>query len=342
MVTRKHVAREAQVSEAAVTHVLNGSRGTIRVSAATRERIRNAARRLGYTPHPHAVALKQGRTRTIGFLAPNPTQYLSHPYGMLVLKQLLDVAREKHYRLLIHPDLSEALDARLVDGCLVLGCPAECAEVVGVLARQTPVLTLGRELREVIPGAVHGEFEGGSWNAIWESAARYLCGLGHRHIALVEATEESHPRNAFAAFRAEVARLEVPATLEFFVNGWRLRRYPTVEALCRLRPLPTAACVFDDDYARALIARLAVDGRRVPADVSIFSCQTLADADDTRPRLTGVDRNAAAAHGEMLRRFIAMIESGERASEIRVRLEEPRFIVRESCAPPRGAVGAAG
>jgi LacI family transcriptional regulator len=334
------VALQAQVSEAAVTHVLNGSTGTIRVSPATRDRIFSVASRLGYTPHPHAVALRRGRTRTIAFIVPEPTLYLSHPNGILVLNQLIEAAREMRYRLLIHADLNEMPDVRLIDGCLVLGCPEESAARMTELAARTPLLTLGRDLHLRIPGAVRGELEGGSWATAWRTAARYLCGLGHRRIALVDATEESHPRNGFAAFREEAERLHAPVRLEYFVNDWRRRRYPTVESLCRLDPMPTAACVFDDDYARVLIARLAVAGRRVPADLSIFSCQTHAQTGDMLPQLAGIDRHAEAAYARMLRDFIRLIESGAHVEEVRVRIAEPELIVRESCAPPgSGAVG---
>ena len=335
VVTRKQVALEARVSGAAVAHVLNGSSGTVRVSPATRQRIRSVANRLGYTPHPHAVALRRGRTRTLAFIVPEPTVYLSHPSGILILNQLIEAAREMRYRLLIHGDMSEMPDARLIDGCLVMVCPKESAEALAALAGRTPMLTLGVQ----IPGTVCGELEGASWAASWTAAARYLCTLGHRHIALVDATEAGHPRNGFAAFREEAARSGAEVRLDCFVNDWRLRRYPTVAEICRLDPLPTAACVFDDDYARTLIARLAADGRRVPADVSVFSCQTHRDGGDIFPQMTGTDRGTEAAYGRMLRDFIRMIEGGARTEAIRVRMAEPELIVRESCAPPRAGAG---
>src|SRR5437870_4999973 len=66
--TQLDVARRAGVSRRLVSAVLHDNDPNIRVSAATRERVRHAAVELGYRPNIVARSLVTGRTRTLGFV----------------------------------------------------------------------------------------------------------------------------------------------------------------------------------------------------------------------------------------------------------------------------------
>src|SRR2546430_17015759 len=63
------VAREAGVSMTTVSHALNG-RGF--VDPATRERVKETARKLGYRPNLHAQKLRGGGAHTIVLLSSMP------------------------------------------------------------------------------------------------------------------------------------------------------------------------------------------------------------------------------------------------------------------------------
>ncbi len=62
------IAREARVSQAAVSMVLGGETGASRVSAATRQRIERVAREMGYLPNIVARQLRGSRSGLIGVL----------------------------------------------------------------------------------------------------------------------------------------------------------------------------------------------------------------------------------------------------------------------------------
>ena len=70
-VTRSDVAREAGVSPAVVSYVLNN--GPRPASPQARARVLEAVQKLGYRPNAIASALRVGSTQTIGFLTPNRT-----------------------------------------------------------------------------------------------------------------------------------------------------------------------------------------------------------------------------------------------------------------------------
>src|SRR5258708_36271401 len=73
-VTAKDIARQLQLSQPTVSRILNGD-PKHRVSPSTRERVLEAARRLGYQPNAVARSLRRGRTDIIGL-------YSNHDYDV--------------------------------------------------------------------------------------------------------------------------------------------------------------------------------------------------------------------------------------------------------------------
>ncbi|HWU48134.1 MAG TPA: LacI family DNA-binding transcriptional regulator, partial [Humibacter sp.] len=74
-VTAADIAREVGVSRATVGFVLNSTPGQT-ISEATRDKVIDAAQRLGYRPHLAAKALASGRSRIILLVLPDwPMEY---------------------------------------------------------------------------------------------------------------------------------------------------------------------------------------------------------------------------------------------------------------------------
>ena len=71
--SRRDVAREAGVSQAAVSYVINGKARENRISDETAERIRKVAKRLGYTPNVYGKVLKARRSNVIVFVSVDVT-----------------------------------------------------------------------------------------------------------------------------------------------------------------------------------------------------------------------------------------------------------------------------
>src|SRR5689334_18005001 len=102
-VTIREVAREAGVSVATVSRVLNGSG---QASATTRARIHEVAARLRYAPNEAARALIRASTRTIGVLLPD----LHGEFFSELMRGIDQRARQDGFHLLIsnfHADASE-------------------------------------------------------------------------------------------------------------------------------------------------------------------------------------------------------------------------------------------
>ena len=93
MPSLKDLAKECGVSVATVSKALNNQPD---ISAATRERVRAAAHRMGYLPNAAARSLKTNRTYNLGVLFVDERQSgLTHEYFSAVLDSF-KVEAEKH------------------------------------------------------------------------------------------------------------------------------------------------------------------------------------------------------------------------------------------------------
>ena len=86
-ITLKDVAHEAGTSQAAVSATLNGkSSGNMRISEPTRQRIIEAAAKLGYVPNPIARSLSTGRTGVLGLVFPYVDAFVDrNPFCSMVM-----------------------------------------------------------------------------------------------------------------------------------------------------------------------------------------------------------------------------------------------------------------
>jgi len=333
MASLDEVAQEAGVSKAAASAALGARPSTTRMSDKTRARIQDTAVRLGYTPNPHAAALSTGRTWTIGVVMPDPDVVITHPNGALNLSTMIGAAGSRGYRIVIlTAQKGHRIDPRLMDGCIVLGHVADSmarqlegvASAVPVLADREQIRGAGRLATDVEEVAVGHR-----------KAARYLYDLGHLDIAIVELHGASARQKALQYFESVAGEMGIEPRLQTWMDRWQVRVYPTTEEICGLDPLPTAVYAFDDDYARTLIAKLAVMGVRTPGDVSVFSGETHRRGIQTAPALDGIDHHYERGTTQMLHRLIDIIEGGGRAEEISIDLPTPDLVVRESCGRPR-------
>jgi len=118
----KDIAREADVSQTAVSKVLNGL--PIRIGQAKKEKIIETARRLGYSPDMIARGLRNRQTKSIGIVIPDMSTLFypkllrsleiflsSHGYQALICNSEDNPASERKH--------IEALLSRSVDGLVV-------------------------------------------------------------------------------------------------------------------------------------------------------------------------------------------------------------------------------
>ena len=143
MATLSDIARRTGVSGATVSNVLRG-RGS--VGAATAERVRTAARELGYRPNLYARALAEGRAPPIALFFTNITNPF---YPQFALAAEHAARRREHFLLVCNAETPdgrldtaylEAVAGRLSEGLIVLGSDLGHGNLLSMLPDGVPTV----------------------------------------------------------------------------------------------------------------------------------------------------------------------------------------------------------
>ncbi|MFM9872481.1 MAG: LacI family DNA-binding transcriptional regulator [Fimbriimonadaceae bacterium] len=97
-ITLKDVAHEAGVSIQTVSHVLSGN-PTVSLPEITRQKVKDAAEKVGYQPNRHAQAIRGGKTNLISVWMPIDRPIVTY---MRYLKLISEFAKRDGYELMVN------------------------------------------------------------------------------------------------------------------------------------------------------------------------------------------------------------------------------------------------
>jgi len=324
-VTIKDVAREADVSVASVSRVLNN---VGRVGEATRHRILSTAERLRYVPHEGARSLIMRRTATIGMVLPD----FHGEFFSEMLRGADSAARARGLHLLVstsHGDTDEAAAAirsmrGRVDGLLVMSPHLDAAFVSRHLPDTLPAVLLNAHAVDGRPG-VNVEDHGGAATMV-----RHLATAGRRRIAHIAGPVG----NTDAAERLRGYRDALPEALDdrYVVHGDFSMASGRAAGLklARLDPMPDAIFAANDMMAAGCIEAIRELGLDVPGDIAVAGFDDVPIAQLLRPALTTMRINVATLGARALERLVSLIEQPG-APEPADQTIVPELIVRDSC-----------
>jgi DNA-binding LacI/PurR family transcriptional regulator len=183
------VAERAKVSLTTTSHALNDIPDA-RVSSATRARLREAARELGYQPNAVARSLAVGKTDIVGFaISGFVSPLFATPFFSEMIRSAGHGLEPSGYNLLlIHPRPGEEAEqlyrqtvgTGLIDGALLEGNFIKDELVLRLDDEGFPYVLVGRELPQREVTFVTLDYSGASYQA-----TRHLMQLGHRSIGFI-------------------------------------------------------------------------------------------------------------------------------------------------------------
>lgn len=327
--TIRDVAREAGVSVATVSRVLNNS-GAVRED--TRRQIEEVAKRLRYTPNTAAQSLSTRRTSTIGVLLPD----LFGEFFSEVIRGIDQTAQQHGYHVLVsssHNDRA-GIEATLrlmrgrVDGLLVMSPDLDAHSLSHNLPERLPAVLLNCRVDDLSYDSINIDNRGGA-----RAMTAHLVRLGHRRIALITGAMHNHDaleraEGHRAALRA--AGIEGDPRLELAGAFTEESGYRAAERALRLEPRPTAVFACNDAMAIGALSALRAAGVRVPEEMAVAGFDDIPMAQYVHPPLTTV---RVGIHGLGARAATRLLEAIERRSgEERQQITLPaRLVVRASC-----------
>lgn len=286
-VTSADVARLAGVSRATVSFVLNDTQAH-RVSDATRARVLDAARQLGYVPHAAARSLRAGRSNLV--LMPTSVSAI----GRLVSNWVDDLHSEldrQGYTAVLHagrfPDAVTAARAwaELRPAAVLAMDGDRFTAQAADLLRRAGVRGLLAFAARPVEGAHTVAFDHSSIGAV---AVEHLVARGRRRIGVVMPQERG--LDAFAGPRlagAEGVAARHMATVTAVDLAYT--RESATELAERWRSLDLdAVFAYNDEYAALLMRALQNEGIAVPDDVAVVGSDDLVPSALEQPALTTV------------------------------------------------------
>ncbi|MCO1339703.1 LacI family transcriptional regulator [Kocuria polaris] len=296
----KDVAAAAGVSVTTVSHVLNDV-AYARVKPGTRERVQEAAQKLGYGPNRLARALRTQRSGMIGFIS---EEIATTPHAGRIILGAEEKARERGYRIMIINSTSNGsqeskesqvadLRDRQVDGILYATMYHRQLAVPTTLTGLPAVLVDSEDVSRSVASVVPDEASGA------RSAVQTLIDAGHTRIGMLNNTDDvpaTHSR--LRAFKETLADSGLPFHEELVqselseVSGG----YTAAMRLLTSDIRPSAVFCYNDRMAMGAYRAAGELGLRIPEDISFvgFDNQQLI-AENLYPALTTV----ALPHYEM-------------------------------------------
>lgn len=182
-ITIYDVAKEADVSLATVSRVINGSEV---VREDTRSKVQEAIEKLGYKPNAIAQGLALQKTTTIAFVIPEASFF----YTGQIINGLIDVAKIYNYNMVLHTttegisatsDIIETIIKSRVDGVVIFNDKLNKEEIAMLTNYDVPIVVIGNRISDNNICSVYVDYE----TLIYDFAKRYY-DAGKKNIALVE------------------------------------------------------------------------------------------------------------------------------------------------------------
>lgn len=331
-VTISDIAEATALSKATISLVLRDSPS---IPGVTRERVLEAASRLGYVYHRGAASLRGGTTRTVGVVVND----ITNPYfaeTVALIQQRLTAAGRFSFLCNTGEDLTvqssfvEKMREYNVDGIIM--SPAEGTDpqwLHRLSDAGMPVVLFSRSVDtgvdSVIPDNVGG----------MRLAMEHLVELGHRRVAMVGANQ----RNSTGTGRLEgylkalkVARLPEDRRLIKYSLPSRDAGFKAARELMELTERPTAIVCFNDVLAFGVMLGLRSLGLSPGADISVVGFDDIAETSLWQPALTSIKVPIGALAEEASQLLLTRVGQPKPASAARILLPVS-IAIRETTGP---------
>lgn len=288
MLTIRDVARQAGVSVATVSRVLNNS---THVSPDTRDSVMKAVAQLGYRPNANAQALATQVSDTIGVVVMDVSDAF---FGALV-KAVDMVAQQYQKNVLIGNSYHEAekernaIEVLIRQRCnaLIVHSKALSDEELAAFMEQVPGMVL---INRIVPGYLH-RCVGLDNVSGAVMATRMLLNNGHQRIGYLASSHriEDNEQRYEGWLRALQERGIVPP------DSWLASGSPDMQGgeaamveLLGRNPGLTAVFAYNDSMAAGALTALKDNGVAVPQHFSLIGFDDIPIARYTDPQLTTV------------------------------------------------------
>ena len=312
-VTIRDVAKQAGVSPATVSMVLNNRPETI--SEATRQAVQQAAQELNYRPNQLARSLVTKKTNTIALIIPDNTNL----FFAAVSNAIEDAASALKYSVVVantknNPDMNlhylRLFADRMTDGIIVaqseFADPRQTEECTRLLrSLHVPIVLVDRVFKDAALNYVGlDQFEGGY------IATKHLLDLGHRQIGCATGPLTfTSLKERLEGYRSALDEAGIAFDPSLVYEG-------ELQLDTGIRSLPyllgknvSAIFAFNDMIAYGIYKEIRNYDLRIPNDLSIIGFDDIIFSDIIQPPLSTVAQPIDAIADAAVSRLVELIQN---------------------------------
>jgi LacI family transcriptional regulator len=300
-VTICDIAKLINTTDATVSMAL---RNNPRISLKTREKVQDAAKKLGYRPSHLGRSLKSGKTNTIGMIIPD----FANPYFIEFIKSVQATCLSRNYQLIT---IEYCLDIKQERACLEQMLGRRCDGIITIPSQFEPTRDLIKEFWDsrvpcVVIGLPFYMAEGVKIDGLRiditsgiQAAIDHLAALGHQHIVLAASwPKECGGGGRYDAFEGGLRKNNLPFdpqkniyyhfTGDQYDDGLKMGR-----DILEKYPQTTAVIGANDHLIIGMMQSFMTMGVRVPEDVSLVGTDNTRIGQNWIVPLTSIDQRTA-------------------------------------------------
>ncbi|RMQ50431.1 Transcriptional regulator [Pseudomonas cichorii] len=304
-VTVIDVAREAGVSPITVSRAVNRPE---LVSDATRERVLEVVRAMGYVPNLLAGSLASSKSRLVAILLPT----IANSIFSIAVQAIMDRLTEAGYQSLLGPtgyspekeeSLLEAILGRRPDGIVLTGTLHTEGSRARLAAAGIPVV----EAWDLSSTALDMQV-GFSHEQVGEQVADHFVAKGYQRFSVITIDDPRGIRrcNSLIQRLEQHGITQVPVEILPLPATWEVGREGLKRLWLNPQPPQLVFCS-SDTVAMGVLAQAAEMGLRVPQDIAVLGFGDTTNSRFAQPALSTISVNAALMGHEvaqaLLRRF---------------------------------------
>ncbi len=328
--TIKDVAEKAGVSIATVSRVINNSK---QVSEPLREKVLAIIDELGYKPNPVARSLVMKKSRLIGVIVPEMSNFFigeimngieemckSCQYDIIVCSTQGNHEQEIRYL--------DLLEAKQAEGIIFMSWKLHNDVVSAIKKIENPVIMINRNtINSVVPSVSIDNKK-----AAYEMT-QYLINMGHQKIALLRNSidMDTFGLDQTIGYKEALADSGIKVEEQFIRYGDFSvdNSYKIVTELLEEGNLPTAIFATSDIMAIGAINAIEDKGYNVPDDISVVGFNDIKIASLYRPKLTVIHQPLFSIGTVAVKMIIDKIDGYELKNDIVILPH--KLIERDSC-----------
>lgn len=328
--TIKDIAKVANVSHTTVSRALNNSP---LINRETRERIKEIARELNYTPNFSAKSLVLDRSYNIGLFFSTLREGTSSTFFYETVKGVNTILEDPYH--LVVKGIDDVTNRQMItskrfDGVVLMSQSAADQEFIDfLLDKDIPLVVLNRLVEQGQVTNILSDDEHGAYNM-----TEHIIKLGHRKIAIIEGKQSfqsTHRRKA--GFRRALSNYDIPFIADYCMQGnYDIESgYNAMKQLIHLDQPPTVVFCCNDDMAVGAMKACFEAGLNVPQQISITGFDGNPYSAYFTPALTTVRRPIERISMEGTRMLLSAIETSKQ-TEPKVIYVNTELLIRQSLA----------